>query len=77
MGVQHERHDYQTTLPQSRVFRAARGAKRHAGRPSALPLQRVWRLEFGETHGTPMYRLHTSAEEVAARFFGSYAPGQP
>jgi hypothetical protein len=71
-----ERHDYQSTLPQSRVFRAARGAKRHAGRPSALPLQRVWRLLRPDPRHADVPAAHVS-RGGGPRAFGGYAPGQP
>src|SRR4051812_1075840 len=42
--VQDEYHECQTALSYSRLRHTARGAKRHAQRPPALPLQRLWGL---------------------------------
>ena len=62
--VQDECHGCQTALSQPRVRHAARGAKRHAQRPPALPLQRLWRLVRRDPRYADVPAAHTSPEEV-------------
>jgi hypothetical protein len=65
MEVQDECHEYQTALSYSRLRCAARcGAKRHAQRPSALPLQSLWRLVRRDPRYADVPALHTPPQEV-------------
>ena len=51
-----------SALPERGVLVAACGAQRESGWSAAVPLP--WLREFGETHGTPLYRLKTPPEEI-------------